>query len=316
MSGSVVRHVAILGAGAMGSFVGGGFARGGAQVTLLDIDAAHIEAVNRTGLCITTDAGDHVARPAAMRPEQLTEAPDLVVVLTKQPHTRAALAALQPALGERTWVLTLQNGLGNQEIIEEFVPSERILLGVTTYPADLTGSGHVSSHGEGEIRLMAADGTERPIAGAVAALLQAGGQTAIVDPQLAVAIWSKVAFNCAMNSICAVAGTRVGQLGAQLDGRALALAVVEEVVAVANKAGIAIIGEKVRATVEHALDTHLDHRPSMLQDVLAGRLTEIASINGAVIATAARVGQPAPRTATLFALVRLIETFRQPPSLS
>ena len=83
--------------------------------------------------------------------------------------------------------------------------------------------------------------------------------------------------------------------------------------AVANKAGVAVIGEKVRATVEHALDTHLDHRPSMLQDVLAGRLTEIASINGAVIATAARVGQPAPRTATLFALIRLIEAFGQTP---
>ena len=246
-----------------------------------------------------------------MRPEQLAEAPDLVVVLTKQPYTRAALAALRPMLAEHSWMLTLQNGLGNQEIIEEFVPRERILLGVTTYPADLTGPGHVSSHGEGEIRLMTADGVDRPVAAAIAALLRAGGQTALVDPELAVAIWSKVAFNCAMNSICAVAGTRVGQLGAQPDGRALALSVVEEVVAVANKAGVAVIGEKVRATVEHALDTHLDHRPSMLQDVLAGRLTEIASINGAVIATAARVGQAAPRTATLFALIRLIEAFRQ-----
>lgn len=307
MSEPAVRHVAILGAGAMGSFVGGGFERGGARVTLLDIDAAHIEAVNRAGLRMTTDAGDHVAHPAAMRPEQLAEAPDLVVVLTKQPHTRAALASLRPMLAEHSWVLTLQNGLGNQEILEEFVPRERILLGVTTYPADLTGPGHVSSHGEGEIRLMTADGVDRPVAAAIAALLQAGGQTALVDPDLAVAIWSKVVFNCAMNGICAIAGTRVGQLGANPEGRALALAIVDEVVSVANKAGIPVPRAKVRETVEHALANHLDHRPSMLQDMLAKRPTEIASINGAVIATAARVGQPAPRTEALYALVRLME---------
>ena len=308
MTDGSLRHVAVLGAGAMGSFVGAGFCLGGAAVTLLDVNAAHIDAVNGTGLRMSTDAGDQVVHLAAMRPEQLQTAPDLVVVLTKQPNTRQALAALKPVLAEGCWVLTLQNGLGNQEIIEEVVPRERILLGVTTYPADLLGPGHVGSHGEGEIRLMTADGADRPIAAAIAALLNAGGQHAIVDPELSAAIWSKVAFNCAMNSICAVTGCRVGQLGSNTDGRALALDIADEVVAVAHKAGIAVDGAKVRATVQHAMDTHLSHKPSMLQDVLAGRPTEIASINGAVAAIAARVGQPAPRTTALYALVRLVES--------
>ena len=208
-------------------------------------------------------------------------------------------------------MLTLQNGLGNQELLEEVIPRGRILLGVTTYPADLLGPGHVGSHGEGEIRLMTADGVHRPIADAVAAMLNASGQTAMVDPDLAVAIWSKVAFNCAMNSICAVTGCRVGELGANPDGRALALDIAGEVVAVARKAGVAVEAETVRATIEHAMDTHLAHKPSMLQDMLAGRPTEIASINGAVVAIAARLGQPAPRTAALYALVRLAESVRE-----
>ena len=308
MSTAGLQRVAVLGAGAMGSFVGGGLCLGGADVTLLDVDAAHIEAVNRSGLRVTTDAGEQVVHPAAMRPDQLRQSPDLVVVLTKQPHTRAALAAMRAVLDAGCWVLTLQNGLGNQEIIEEVVPRERILLGVTTYPADLIGPGHVGSHGAGEIRLMTADGVERPVAAAIAGLLSAGGQHAVVDPQLAVAIWSKVAFNCAMNGICAVSGCRVGELGAHPEGRALALDMADEVVAVANKAGIAVDGAKVRATVEHALDTHLAHKPSTLQDVLAGRPTEIASINGAVAAVAARVGQPAPLVSALYALVRLVES--------
>jgi 2-dehydropantoate 2-reductase len=300
-------RIAVLGSGAMGSFVGGCLSAAGAEVTLLDVDDGHIAAINQSGLRITTDQAELVVRPAAMRPEALVEAPDIVIVLTKQPHTRAALAAIAPALASQCWVLTLQNGLGNQEIIEDFVPRERILLGVTTYPADLLGPGQVGSHGAGEIRLMTADGIERPIAHRLAEALVAGGQTAIVDPQLAVAIWSKVAFNCAMNAICAVTGCRVGQLGASPEGRSLALQIASEVVTVARRAGILLDDAKVRASVEHAMDTHLAHKPSMLQDMLAGRPTEIASINGAVIAIAARLGQPAPLTSALYALVRLAE---------
>ena len=304
-------HVAVLGAGAMGSFVGGGLVAGGARVTLLDIDTSHLDAINQAGLRMTTDAGEQILHPAATRPDRLTDVPDVVIVLTKQPHTRAALAAMATVLQSGCWVLTLQNGLGNQEIIEEFVPRERILLGVTTYPADLLGPGHVGSHGQGEIRLMTADGVDRPIAAQLAALLNAGGQTAIVDPALSIAIWSKVAFNCAMNGICALTGARVGQLGAHPAARALALEIADEVVAVAHKAGIPLDGAKVRATVQHAMETHLLHKPSMLQDMLAGRPTEIAAINGAVVAIANALGQPAPRTSAINALVQLAEACRR-----
>ena len=310
---SLPLHVAVLGAGAMGSFVGGGLAAGGARVTLLDIDANHVSAVAAKGLRVTTEDRDQVLPVSAMRPDDLREAPDLVVVLTKQPHTRAALSALTHVLGG-CWVLTLQNGLGNQEILEELVPRERILLGVTTYPADLVGPAHVASHGEGEIRLMTADGVDRPIAARIAATLTAGGQKTLVDPALRVAIWSKVAFNCAMNGICAVTGARVGQLGAQPQARALALDIADEVVAVARAANVAVDGAKVRATVEHAMDTHLTHRPSTLQDMLAGRPTEIASMNGAVMAVAANLGLPVPRTAALYAMVRLAEALAVPAS--
>jgi 2-dehydropantoate 2-reductase len=301
--------IAVLGAGAMGSFVGGCLA-GVADVTLLDVNEAHMEAVSQNGLRMDTDAGTSTVYPAAMRPEALATPPDLLIVLTKQPHTLTALAAVQPCLSPETWVLTLQNGLGNQELIERFIPKERILLGVTTYPADLLGPGHVGSHGEGQVRMMTADGVHRPIVDEIAALFVASGQDCLVDPDLTVAIWSKVAFNAALNSMCGVTGCRVGQVGANPAGRQLAIDVAAEVVAVANKAGIKVDGAKVRATLEHAMDTHLSHKPSMLQDMLAGRATEIGAINGAVVAVAERIGQPAPRTAALLALIRLAEDRR------
>ena len=291
----------------MGSFVGGCLAGAGAAVTLLDVNDAHLAAVRTTGLRVTTDAADRVVHPAAMRPEQVTEPFDLVIVLTKQPHTQAALQALGAGLGEQTWVLTLQNGLGNLELIEAVVPRPRLLLGVTTYPAEWNGPGHVSSHGQGEIRLFTSDGTHRPVVDELAARLSAAGQRAVADPDIWLAIWSKVAFNCAMNSLCAVTGCFVGQVATSKEGRRLALDIAAEVVAVAKVAGVPVDGEKVRATLEHAMDTHGSHRPSMLQDMLARRPTEIAALNGAVMAVAERLGQPAPRTEALYALVRLVE---------
>ncbi|MDB5402313.1 MAG: 2-dehydropantoate 2-reductase, partial [Rhodopila sp.] len=210
---STLRHIAVLGAGAMGSFVGGCLASGGARVTLLDVNEAHLAAITRNGLHIATESGERVVHPVAMRPDALDVPPDLLIVMTKQPHTTAALAMVQPKLSAETWVLTLQNGLGNQELIEQFVPVERILLGVTTYPADLQGPGYVGSHRAGQVRLMTADGVHRPIANEIAAAFVASGQDCLVDPDLSVAIWSKVAFNAALNSICSVTGSLVGQVG-------------------------------------------------------------------------------------------------------
>jgi 2-dehydropantoate 2-reductase len=306
-SAKTIRSVAVLGAGAMGSFVGGCLATEDVEVTLLDINDLHIAAVRADGLKVVTDVRSFNVRPGAMRPAELREAPDLLIVLTKHGHTVEAMQAISDALSDKTWILTLQNGLGNQQLIERFVPRARVLLGVTTYPADFLGPGFVGSHGEGIVRLMNADGVRRPVADEIALLFNASGQICSVDENLHSAIWSKVAFNCAMNSMAGTTGCTVGQLGSIPEGRQLALDIAAEVVVVANRSGVSLDVADVHATVNDALDHHTSHRPSMLQDLLAGRDTEIASINGAVVDVADRLGQPVPCTRALFALIRLIE---------
>ncbi len=277
---------------------------------MLDVDMQHVQAIRASGLHITTDRGTRTVKPSAMRPEELAVAPDLLIVLTKQPQTVAALASVRPDLLAHSWVLTLQNGLGNVELIERFVPVDRLLVGVTTYPADLLGPGRVASHGEGQVRLMTADGVARPIAGQVEALFNSSGLNCRLDTELQAAIWAKVAFNAALNTICAVTGCRVGQVAETSEARQLALDVASEVAGVATQIGIDVPGDVVRDAVAHALDVHRMHKPSMLQDLLAGRPTEIAAINGAVVAAAERVGLDVPLTRTLFALVRLSERRR------
>ncbi|MFG6432979.1 ketopantoate reductase family protein [Roseateles sp. LYH14W] len=300
--------IAILGAGAMGSLFGGLLAEAGQSVTLIDINAAHLGAIRDTGLRLTNDSGDrHILALKVCRPEQATEPPDLLVVFTKTLHTVSALKGVQHLLSSDTQVLSLQNGLGNVEAISEFVPAGQIMIGVTTWPADMVGPGHVHSHGQGAIHLMTADGSERPALAACVDSLSTAGLRCEADPEVWVSIWEKVAFNAALNSICAVTRCTVDQLDLLPEGRALALQVVTEAIAVARASGVAADLARTSAKVVNAIKGHRGHMPSMLQDVLAGRPTEVASINGAIVAAGRRLGVATTCTATLLELVRLIQ---------
>ena len=119
------------------------------------------------------------------------------------------------------------------------------------------------------------------------------------------AIWEKVAFNAALNSICAVSLNTVGQVGASALGRALAHGIADEVLRVATAQDMAVVPEHVHTTLDHAMDHHTDHKPSMLQDMLAGRPTEIDAICGQVVELADRHGIPVPKLRTMDTLVRL-----------
>jgi len=300
--------ITIVGAGAMGSLFGGLLAESGNEVTLIDLNDAHIGAIRAHGLRLATDGGDRqVAALKALRPEEAVDIPDLLMVFTKTLHTSAALSGVRHLIGPDVHVLSLQNGLGNVEKIAGFVPPERVLIGVTTWPADMVGPGHVHSHGKGVVRLMAADGIERPFVSQVAEVLTMAGLDCSSDGTVWAAIWEKVAFNAALNSICAVSGCTVDELGKVPDGSRLANDVVAEVLTVALRMDINVDPARCRANVASAIAQHKGHKPSMLQDVLAGRRTEVEGINGAVVALAGRLNIKLPVTQTLLSLVRLVE---------
>jgi len=308
---TLALRIAVLGAGAMGSFFGGRLKTGGASVTLIDVNQAHLDAITANGLRLDTDDGTKIVRLPAVTPDKAQGPFDLVLVFTKTVHTRAALDGARHLLGPETFQLSLQNGLGNKEVLLEFADASRALVGMTTYPADMIGPGHVGSHGPGKVRFMTCDGAASPILETIAAAFQAGGLDCAADPEVERSIWEKVAFNAALNTIAAVSRTTVGEIGRAPEARALAHEIAGEVVAVANTAGIAADATGVHDLIDHALDTHLNHKPSMLQDVLAGRRTEIDAIAGAVIRQARKLGIPVPTTEALHALVLLATEGRE-----
>ncbi|MEO6152766.1 MAG: 2-dehydropantoate 2-reductase [Croceibacterium sp.] len=300
-------NVIILGSGAMGCLYGAALNRAGANVALVDVNREHISAINQRGLELELRSGTELLPIAARLPEEVHDRADLVVVFTKTFHTDSALAGIAAAIGPETWLLSLQNGLGNDRRLAAHAAPERVLIGASTLPADLVGPGRVRSHGDGGSKLYPAFGGDPAFARQVAERLTAGGLPAALDPDIQAAIWSKAIFNAAMNSLCALTLRTPGFLGSHGESRALYAAVVEEGVAVARASGVLIEAKPIHDLTEVSVTDHANHEASMLQDVKAGRRTEVDSINGAIVEAGRAAGVAAPVTETLWRLVKLEE---------
>lgn len=291
----------------MGCLFGGLLQRAGQDVTLVDVSAELIAAVNGTGLVLERDGEVHTIAVPAVFAADLAAPPEMVVLFTKTLHSEAALESVRHVLAEDTVLLSLQNGLGNEEVMARFVPRERIVQGVTTFPADVVAPGRVRSLGAGVTRIMSLEGGVTPRLERIRDALDQAGLCCEISPEVAAAIWEKVAFNCALNALTAVTGMRIGSIADSPEATALARHVAEEVVEVAARKGIGARGDVVLATIAGALAEHREHQPSMLQDMIAGRRTEVGSLNGAVVREARALGLPVPYTETLYLLVRTLE---------
>jgi 2-dehydropantoate 2-reductase len=297
--------VAVVGAGAMGCLYAAAFHRAGAEVTLVDVNPEHIAAINSRGLELETRAGTEILSLPALRPEEASDAADLVVLFTKTFHTDVALGGVKAIIDRGTHVLTLQNGLGNDQAVARHVASERVIAGVSTMPSDLVGPGRVRSHGEGGSKIYPAFGGDTAFAQRVAELLTAGGLPTQLESNIQAAIWSKAIFNAAMNTLCALTRRTPGFLGAHDESTAMIRAVVEEGVAAAKASGIAIKAQPIHELTQVSVTDHADHEASMLQDVKAGRPTEVDAIAGAIVRAARQAGVAVPVTETLWRLVKL-----------
>ena len=308
----VQMKIMVVGVGALGSLFGGSLSSAGHDVTLLIRNQAHRDAIRSEGLTLYLDDRVVKASPYVVNAESASEAgiADLILVFTKTGSTRAALEAARPVIGPQTRLVSLQNGLGNADVLADFVPIERVIYGTTIAPADLTEPGAVTSHGK-RLSQMRAAGNDVVTAGMVdqlAEMLNGAGLEAAVTPDVDAVIWGKVAFNCAMNSLCALLHLTPGPLLDSAELFSLVIDVTNEVADVAAACGVLVDRDSLRQTLDMVHRQHRDHRPSMLVDVMARRRTEIDALNGAVAALGQQHGVPTPRTQTLLALVHAYES--------
>jgi 2-dehydropantoate 2-reductase len=297
-------RIVVLGAGAMGSLVGALLSQRH-DVALVG-RAPHMDAVRAHGLEVS-GATRLLAKPLAVtQPRDVPWVPELVVLTVKAYDTARALQLGQPLLGPATAVLSLQNGVGNLELVEQVVPRGLALAGVTTHGVTFAEPGRVQHAGVGTTVVGGGPGTEA-LAAQTAALLTEAGLRAEASPDIRGEVWAKAVVNAGINPLTAITGLRNGALLEVPALKELLEATVREAHGIAEQAGIALPGGDPVERARRVCQLTAQNKSSMLQDIEHGRRTEVDSICGAVVAQARGLGLRAPLNQALLALVKGIE---------
>jgi 2-dehydropantoate 2-reductase len=305
-SSNAAPSVVIVGAGAMGCLFAARLGEQGVAVTLVDVDRDRLSAIARDGITLQDDGGSRAVPVRAAVAAEVAGPVDLVMLFTKGMHSAAAIRSVAHLSASQPTALTLQNGIGNAELLADAFGADQVLMGTAHVPADLTGPASVLTHGFGTLEMGGYTAAAQERAATWAGWLERAGFATKVVTDVNAAVWEKVAFNAALNAtgmICQMPNAGVDNE----PGRRIAANIVDETVAVAAAAGIGLDRERIVATVHKALREHAHHKASMLQDREHGRPTEIETINGAIAREGKRLGVPTPVCDTLSDLVRIIE---------
>ena len=304
--------IAIVGSGAMGSLFGGKLSLAGHDVVLYDVYREHVDAVASGGLFIEDAATGDVtmARPrASAEPREVAQA-EALIIFVKSTATEEAASQFADIASRTSVGLTLQNGLGNEEIIRAHFGPERTAAGVTSQGATFLGPGRIRHAGKGPTHMSMSDGRNELLSPLAAALTSAGFET-YVEADVAGLIWSKLVINVGINALTALTSQTNGRLLDFEETKSLMGELVNEAVTVARARGISLTyADPLAAVLDVARKTG-SNRSSMLQDFDRKRQSEIAFINGAIVREAAKLGIPAPVNATLTLLIRALEKVRQ-----
>ncbi|MGI9450067.1 MAG: ketopantoate reductase family protein [Geminicoccaceae bacterium] len=295
--------IAMIGAGAMGGSYGAALVRAGHDVTLIDSWQAHINTINRDGLHADGVLGDHQVSVDTFTAPPSDLNADLAIVFVDANNTRDGAEVAKAALGDEGYAITCQNGIGNVEILQDVLGRERVLGGSSMCSAARQEAGHVTLTHLGETSIGEVDGTDSDRAKALAKTLSDAGLPTVVLPDIMAKIWQKLVVNCAFNALCATTGLRTGEMMHMPAMNALQDKILDEVKAVIAAKNIKLPDPDTVAKIKVNGRKKMN-KPSMLQHVLAGRKTEIDSINGALIREAEKLGIATPYNEALVALLK------------
>ena len=321
-----MNRICIVGAGGIGGFLAARLAHTGAHITLV-ARGAHLAALRREGLTLIERDGTRFQhRLAAVECIGEAGAHDLVVLGMKAHQLEPVADELHSLLHADTVVLPMQNGIpwwyfqrhgGPHDArrlqavdphgaIAAAIPAERI-VGCVVYPACELAAPGVIRHVEGErFPLGELDGSMSTRVQAIAALFEAAGLKAPVLADIRAEIWLKLWGNLCFNPISALTRAKLDRICSESSTRALAAAMMREAQAVAGKLGIAF-----RVSLERRIEGAArvgSHKTSMLQDIEAGRATELEALVGAVIELARLTDTPVPHIEAVYACARLLQS--------
>ena len=298
--------IAVIGVGAMGSVYAGLLADAGNEVWAIDIQEAHLNAIRDNGLRVEGASGDRVIYQlnVSKRAEEAGLC-DLVIISTKASGVESAARSVFSLLGEKTIVLTIQNGLGAIDRIAQYLPREKILIGVAGgFGASINMPVHVHHNGMELIRIGEPDGGLTPRVSQVVSVWQNAGFSVKGYEDVQQLIWEKFVCNVTFSASCTVFGCAIE--GVMQDSYAWSIAVGcgLEAYRVSQAKGITLSFNDPREYITKFGLKMPKAKPSMLLDHLNQRPSEIDAINGMVPIIATEVGLRAPYNEVMTSIVK------------
>jgi 2-dehydropantoate 2-reductase len=298
-------RICIVGCGAIGSLYAAHLARlQDIEVWAYELNQAHVDAINANGLRLT-GLSDFVAPVRACSDATRIPECELGIIATKAMHTRPAMQAVAGVFANGA-VCSVQNGIGNEEIVAEYAP--RVIQG-TIFPAGhITAPGVVNHDAGGKtwIGPFAPKPATMDEVNRLADALNRSGMDCLAMADARGAQWTKLIFNSASNAMGALTRLPHGVACDQAGVRAVMSMLVKEGVAVANALGIRLDSDP-EALIDYGREKAYYHPPSMLQDVLAQRQTEIDALNGGIARLGRELGIPCPMNEACTAMVKGLE---------
>ncbi len=301
--------ICVLGAGALGCVIGAALAEGGSDVWLLHRSQAHVDAMQAGGLTLVTPVGERRVPVQATTDAERVGPVDLVIVLVKSFHTREAIAGARALIGEHSVVLSLQNGLGHEDLLAQAVGRHRVIAGKTYVGGVLLAPGRVIAGAAGkQTHIGELDGSMTDRVRRIAAVFNDAGLATRVSDDIVGTMWDKLLVNVATGALSGITRLPYGELYAVPELKATALSAVGEALRVARAADIRLsFTDPVQAWERAAEGLPPAFKASMLQSLEKGSLTEVDFINGAVVRWGGRLGVPTPVNAALVACIKGIE---------
>ena len=294
----------IVGPGAMGCLFAAYLVKAGNEVQLLDYRPERAESINKNGIRVEGITGNFTVKVSAITINP-TETPDVVLICVKAFQTRMVAKKIKSWLGPDTMIITLQNGLGNFEVLQEILPPEKILGGITSEGATLLGNGHIKHAGHGETVIGPVKSAGNQVAQIVKSFNVAGFDTKSSE-NVQNLIWGKLIINAGINALTAITRLKNGMLP-QLEGtRKIMKEVVNEAINVAQAKGIQLPYPDPLKRVNEVCQATSDNIASMLQDILKHRITEVDFINGAIVREGQTLGIATNVNHTLTCMVQAL----------
>lgn len=306
--------IAVMGTGAMACLFGGRMAQYGHETWLVSGWKENVAAISEKGIVIQKkDQEDVLVRPHATLNVTNVIAdgvyPDLVLISCKGMQTDATVKRALPIIGESTSVLTLQNGMGNADVIAKYVPAHQVFYGSASIASDFLGLGLIkdtTNHNRSPLAsMMPYTKTDSPQLAEIGALFASFGYATLAAPNTEKNIWTKFCVNCCGNALAGVTRLSNDVYSNDRNGFIMLNHLCAEAVAVANAKGIDIDYNEMRAYI-HATYHAQHHFVSMAQDIHNKMPTEIDTINGYLVQEARKLGIAVPYNEVMVHLVKLV----------